>query len=179
MKILTSEKSDIPAQPLFVKEVPAAGQPMNQITVHHINPKNPTHVRSFQITNQYLLVKRAGQPTVGIDIDAAVHLLSHAVPESSWPPYFTKQPVPITTINDGEVAVLSVETVNEHDHITTSYQWQQHHNPTNQWLDCAGFNGPTFSVKAEGNYHCKAVNAAGESISHMAKIIVKPVPVKN
>ena len=179
MKILTSEKSDTQAQPLFIKEVPAAGQPMNQITVHHINPKNPYHVRSFQVTNQYLLVKRAGQPTVGIDIDAVVHLLSHALPESSWPPHFTKQPVLSTTISDGEAAVLSVETVGEHDHIAATYQWQQHHNPTNQWMDCAGFTDPTFSVKAEGNYRCKAVNVAGESISQIAKIIVKPVPAKN
>lgn len=173
MKILTAKKTDVPAQPLFIEEVPAAGQPMNQITVHHINPKNPTHVRGFQITDKYLLVKRAGQPTVGIDIDSAVHLLSHAVPESSWPPFFTKQPQG-AFINEGETAILSAETLNEHDHIETKYQWQQYYNAAKIFIDCKDQTSSMLQTKAGGIFRLAAINVAGTSFSQQVKVVVKP-----
>ena len=177
MKILQATKTDIQAAPLYVAEVPNPGQPIKLITVSHVNPKNPTHVRSFQITNNHLIIKRAGQPTVGIDIDSVVHLLSKAIPESSWPPYFIKHPVSVI-IKEGDEATLEGDTQNEHDEISTTYQWQQWTGKKGQeFEDCPNQTSNILKTGFPALYRLKATNVAGTTFSIPAKIDVIPNPV--
>lgn len=154
---------------LIAGEDNTASAVSQQITIPHFSAVNPSVVRHIQVTNAYILIRRYGSETVGIHIDDLVQLFADKFPESSFPPYFTKQPQAVVVIKQGETAILTVEVKSEYA-TTETFQWQQFDGK--EWKNCDGQTTASLSTNAAGKYRCLATNPSGTSDSNEYEVRV-------
>jgi hypothetical protein len=134
--------------------------PMQQVTIPHFSPNNRGWMRQIQISNEFLMIKRPGCPTVGIHVDDIINLAIAAESKLSWPPVFIGQPAK-NSLGELTVSVSSELT-------DVSYQWQSSEDGK-EWKDIDGQRGTGFSDTGFKFVRCVATNGAGSTFSNVCQ----------
>lgn len=186
MKTITLKNTGNLPQTLYVSEETPPTQPTRQVTINHLTTDNPRWPRNIQLSNEFIFVKRAGCPTVGMHVDDFIALCTRAEPSISWPPIFIKH-----VIAQGSPATVEAQfnptnpELSETDN-KIAYQWQSGDNRTVLWNDLQDnevFSGCTTSklsiVNKPGDsaivLRCIATNSAGSRASSPVTNVPPPM----
>lgn len=160
-------------------------QPTQQVTVGEYPDSNPTFSRAFQISSEFVFVKR-GSNGVAILLSDLAGIASGQVPSLSYSPYITTQLAAASVYSNSLGTNNASFVVAANSESTLTYAWKQWNgsawsdNITNSSTDNANYVvfGASMNVAPKDNtlngykYICTLYNASGSTNTINATITV-------
>lgn len=190
MKTITLKNTGNLPQTLYVSEETPPTQPTRQVTINHLTTDNPRWPRNIQLSNEFIFVKRAGCPSVGMHVDDFIQLCARVEPGISWPPLFIQH-----VLTQGIPAKVEAQFAPSNPELSEAdnkieYRWQSGDNHAVTWTDLKDddvFSGCATSTLLIVNklgdlptvLRCVATNGAGSRSSTPVTNVPpqKPAPV--
>jgi hypothetical protein len=170
---------------IFYKFTTTPTQPTQQVTIGQYPDSNPTFSRAFQISSEYVFIKR-GTSAVAISLSDLAGIASTQVPALSYPPYITAEPSAASVYAEANGANNATFTVAANTESTLTYAWREWNgsawsanitngtaNNANYVVFGASMNvAPTTNTINGRKFMCVLYNASGNTNSANATITV-------